>query len=182
MDTASWKRLVAAVEFYEDRGFQSLSMPWHVPYDVASVTCKDDNRMFELRGNGILVGSAEQSFIEAQKKGRLGPGRFVAITPCFRNEGEARDELHALYFMKVELYSTYTFMKDEDHFLSSVAREFMQGQTDKHIDRVKTDEGYDLEIGGTEVGSYSSRRHEGLAWTCGTGIAEPRFSQAIACL
>jgi hypothetical protein len=38
----------------------------------------------------------------------------------------------------------------------------------------------DLEINGIEVGSYSRRSFGGISWTCGTGLAEPRFSMATA--
>jgi hypothetical protein len=44
---------------------------------------------------------------------------------------------------------------------------------------VKTDVGYDLEINGIEVGSYGRREVGDFTWVYGTGLALPRFSQAL---
>ena len=45
---------------------------------------------------------------------------------------------------------------------------------------VKTDEGYDLEINGIEVGSYGARYHAKIGWWAyGTGLAEPRYTTAM---
>jgi hypothetical protein len=55
----------------------------------------------------------------------------------------------------------------------------MEEETSHAVDLVMTAEGYDLEIGGIEVGSYAARTADGMSWTCGTGLAEPRFSTAI---
>lgn len=184
MDHMAWRRISKALDFYTGKGFQFIDLPWHVPHDIAGITCPTEERMFHLREYGVLVGSAEQSFIAAQKSGALSEGRFVAVSPCFRNEGADRDNLHALYFMKVELYSTLSMRKGEDAELALIAKEFMLSERGivfyPSIDLVETQEGFDLEIGGIEVGSYSSRRHEDMAWTCGTGLAEPRFSMALS--
>lgn len=48
------------------------------------------------------------------------------------------------------------------------------------ITKVEIDEfSYDLEINNIEVGSYGIRQYKNLFWVYGTGLAEPRFSQAI---
>ena len=44
----------------------------------------------------------------------------------------------------------------------------------------KSDGVADLEIAGIEVGSYGIRHHELVGhWAFGTGLAEPRYSQAM---
>ena len=53
---------------------------------------------------------------------------------------------------------------------------FFNQHCDREVERVKTAEGYDLQIGGVEVGSYGVRSHRGFKWAYGTGLAEPRFS------
>lgn len=183
MDQASWRRIASALDFYARNGYEFVSVPWHVPQSVAAVTCGTEERMFHLREYGVLVGSAEQSFIGSQIDGNLRRGRFVGVSPCFRNEGADRDSLHDLYFMKVELYSTLEGRRDEDRELAEVARAFLLSQIPDgrpvDIDLVTTTEGFDLEIGGIEVGSYSCRAHGKTSWTCGTGLAEPRFSMAV---
>lgn len=43
----------------------------------------------------------------------------------------------------------------------------------------KVDYGYDLLLSGIEVGSYGFREYKNNKWIYGTGLAEPRFSQAF---
>jgi hypothetical protein len=182
MTAINWKLLIEALEYYKDHGFTEIPVNWHVSRSVHDITCSDPARMFHLKDYGVLVGSAEQAFIEMQIEGRLPAGRFVALTPCFRDEGVARDDLHALYFMKVELYSTLpdAIQDGELYELCLRARGFMETRTRLPVQSVLTEEGIDLEINGIEVGSYSRRSFGGISWTCGTGLAEPRFSMATA--
>jgi hypothetical protein len=181
MTLINWKRLANALEFYKNLGFKEIDVDWHVPKSVHDITCSDGHRMFHLKDYGILVGSAEQAFIGLQLEGRLPPGRYVALTPCFRDEGTERDELHALYFAKVELYSSLPNHATERAVLERVASSFMASQLPSGsppIHSVMAENGVDLEINGIEVGSYSSRSFGGISWTCGTGLAEPRFTMA----
>lgn len=182
MTEINWKLLVDALEFYKGHGFNEIPVDWHVSRQAHDVTCDDPARMFHLKDYGVLVGSAEQAFIDMHFSGRLPQGRFVALTPCFRDEGAARDGLHALYFMKVELYSTLpdTVPDGERYDLCLHARKFMETKTALPIRSAPTEDGVDLEINGIEVGSYSRRSFGGITWTCGTGLAEPRFSMAAA--
>jgi hypothetical protein len=41
---------------------------------------------------------------------------------------------------------------------------------------VETEQGYDLECNGIEIGSYGIRSCEYLEWIYATGLAEPRMS------
>lgn len=175
--TIKWARLARAMAFYTSKGFVEREMPWHAPLDICALTCPEPERMYRFE-DGVLVGSAEQSFMAAQKSGSLSEGRYVALTPCFRREHE-ETETHRRYFMKVELYAPNTTGDDLAFEFASLAREFMQTETDAVVDLVQTAEGFDLEIGGIEVGSYSGRFLGGMGWTCGTGLAEPRFTTAI---
>lgn len=44
----------------------------------------------------------------------------------------------------------------------------------------KQQEGFDIEVDGVEIGSYGFRRMpDGVPYTYGTGVAEPRFSGCI---
>jgi len=174
-----WKRLASALDWYEAAGFRKLSLPWHARQDVVDVTCPSPDRCYSLGGFGTLVGSAEQSFMQMQFDGLLPKGRWVSLTPCFRHE-PVFDDLHHPYFMKVELYSNEDPHEGLAVEFAGIARRFMAELGAPAIELVQTDIGYDLEIGGIEVGSYSTREHAGHVWTCGTGLAEPRFSQALA--
>jgi hypothetical protein len=173
-----WARLARAVEFYSAKGFLNVELNWHAPLDVCAITCPDEGRMYKF-DNEYLVGSAEQSFMSAQLKGMLPETRYVAITPCFRRE-PILSETHLRTFMKVELFAAHQSSDELAYEFALVAAEFMKGETSQSVEIVKTVEGYDLEIGGIEVGSYAARKARGMEWTCGTGLAEPRFSVAVA--
>lgn len=176
MVDVDWQLLGKAMFHYECAGFKPISVPWAVPRDVALVTCPIEERIYPFEDLS-LVGSAEQSFMHLQFLGALPPGRFVACTPCFRNE-PVLDQLHQKYFMKVELYSTEIQQDGKALEFAKAAQNFLKAWGQVKPEIVKTDEGYDLFVGNVEVGSYATRHHEGHSWTCGTGLAEPRLSMA----
>ena len=81
--------------------------------------------------------------------------------------------------MKAELFVT-----GESDSLDRVCGDAMEVMSlfsdESKIECVKTDEGYDLMMGGVEIGSYGERATQSNAWIYGTGIALPRFSVAKA--
>ena len=179
----SWRRLADAMAFYVGLGYQEVDVPWWVSRAAGRTTCRDDSRFYAVSPEDDLVGSAEQGFLEMELQGILPRGRFVACTPCFRAE-PVTDSLHQRRFMKVELYANTGDRQASMDAILGDAWRFMQTQvpfpTDLH--RVPTEEGFDIELGTVEVGSYGVRRSGSLHWTYGTGVAEPRFSAALAAL
>lgn len=180
MATVNWNFLVGALNWYKFRGFKEVHMPWTAAREFCEITCPDPERAYNLDGIGQLVGSAEQSLLEQHLEGRLRPGRYVALTPCFRRELKF-DEIHLPYFMKVELFSNLLGPEEDYMHLLEEAKLFMSTITSNSIQVITTGEySKDLEINNIEVGSYSSRSHGNIYWSCGTGLAEPRFSMANA--
>ena len=192
----SWKVINDAVEFYRHRGYKYIEVPWVVSRTAALSTLASnvpENRIFKILRDGAidgcLVGSAEQSFIQLHFDGHLSldnPGKFVACTPCFRNEPEI-DNLHQQTFMKVELFSNISDHYKASEIMIDDATDFFRCFTfARNIKKIMTTEGYDLEIAGIEVGSYGMRQYITdswhLQWVCGTGVAEPRFSTALKTL
>lgn len=178
MDTAvDWGRLAEAVRFYEARGYARREVPWFVPRDIQEITCPFPQNIMSVAGLGCLVGSAEQAFLALALAGDIVPGRYLALTPCFRDEPE--DVTHTKTFMKVELFACgpEDQMWAEAERMRDDALAFMTG-AGRLPDTVETPAGWDLEICGVEVGSYGTRRARGLTWAYGTGLAEPRFSYA----
>ncbi|MCV9964175.1 hypothetical protein OIU34_20025 [Pararhizobium sp. BT-229] len=173
----NWGRLARALEFYQRRGFLLVELDWSAPKEICAITCPDEGRMYAFDGE-YLVGSAEQAFIDAQNGGTLPPGRYVALTPCFRREPVV-SETHLRHFMKVELFASHDARDELAYEFALLAAEFMRTETAQVVELVGTSEGYDLEIAGIEVGSYAARTANGMSWTCGTGLAEPRFSTAV---
>lgn len=195
-----WGLLARAVAFYQSQGYKYVEMPWAVSPESVAITCPDPAFTGAVEGLGSLVGSAEQAFLHMDLAGKLGKGRFVALTPCFRL-GDYDDDLHHPYFMKVELYvndaqdvgakvsGDTQASGDCGPFLAYLHMLSIVGQFNRAVlgedeiegvHGVETSEGCDVELNGIEIGSYGIREHNGHVWVYGTGVAEPRFSQARA--
>lgn len=170
------RRLAMAVEHYKGHQYQPVEVPWLVSERANRFTAPPEAKMFDT-GMGQLVGSAEQSFAQMWLDGRLPKGKYVSVTPCFRDEASKSDQ-NRTWFWKAELIDV--FPDDPARAVLKVindARDYFSiwGK----VEEVKTNEGFDLMMGGLEIGSYGFREKEGLAWAYGTGCAEPRLTQAI---
>lgn len=173
-----------AIEYYQDNGYKLIDVPWTVPENVIRITAHQNINLENSKYlDKHLVGSAEQSFLHLIKTGQLKAGKFCAVTPCFRNDDE--DELHQKYFMKLELIhivsewwkwsnSLETMIHDAKDFFSLHVPAIVTKTGDD-----RSDESYDIESNGTELGSYGIRHHENMHWVYGTGLAEPRLSIVI---
>lgn len=166
-------RLAAAQEYYENLGYKNIEVPWVVDKDVNLITAPPNPTLYPLE-NKFLVASAEQSFIQSLKDGKLPPGRYQATTPCFRDD--ELDELHQRYFMKLELFDN---TRDGDSYMRTVldSQEFFSKYVT--VERKLTAVGMDLESGGIELGSYGVRETPYGKFVYGTGCAEPRLGYAI---
>lgn len=178
-----WVLLGEAMKFYQNRGYKYVEAPWIVHNVMNMITCPHEDFLMKIAGtNSSLVGSAEQSFLSMQLNGKLPKGKYVSCSPCFRNE-TAADALHLPYFMKVELYQTDKTEIDDMYALIQDAEDFFHstysGNKKQGLKRVVTGEGVDIEINGIEVGSYGLRNFSSHKWIYGTGLALPRFSQAL---
>lgn len=185
----NYDRLSTAVDFYRQHNFQYIAAPWIVPQWAIDATLPEGEKSTQS-SYGPLVGSAEQSFAYMYNRDQgndddelsLVPGRYIAVTPCFRCDPE--DSTHFKYFMKAELFS------NEAHDLSpegltdviTLAVQFFSRYIPGGVKVVKTGvESYDIVTadGLLELGSYGIRSHSELGiWLYGTACAEPRLSQA----
>ena len=183
-----WSTISYAIDFYETLGYQYIEVPWIVPVPVNNLTCPYEDLMMKVEGtNTALVGSAEQSFLKMEMDGLLLPNRkYVACTPCFRVE-DSNDGWHFPTFLKVELYRTdetdpitlYQTIDDAQAFFQRQL-EFQCGIRHKQkLTRQTTPEGIDLMLNGIEIGSYGIRGMASFRWVYGTGVALPRFTQAM---
>lgn len=175
-----------AFDRYVAKGYTPVEVPWLVGIEHIKATAPASCKSFELahrqtydklvrvNGPNHFVGSAEQSFLSLD----LPAGRYVGVTPCFRDEYRY-DKWHQQYFMKIELFvrtenpilEVLTVMRDAEDVMGPLTTEILNGQA--------TDEGYDLMLNGIEVGSYGSRSHPDFgSWVYGTGLALPRFTSA----
>lgn len=82
--------------------------------------------------------------------------------------------------MKVELYRNHVVDDVSVMEVLSEALGFFRGFFGMDARSVRTVEGWDIEAGGIELGSYGKRSHASLSWVYGTGVALPRLTQAQA--
>jgi seryl-tRNA synthetase len=183
MENVDWSKIANAVENYKEHGYRYVESPWFVEREIMEITCPDEDRVFYMKdypSNGF-VGSAEQGLLSLRYKKKLADGWYVSAGPCFRLE-EKLDTYHQYQFFKVELLCFFKEEDTKDRVLDTLicnAIDFMETYKAK-LDIRETSEGLDLEINGIEVGSYGTRYHEKIGWWgYGTGIAEPRFTQAL---
>jgi len=184
-----WSRIGRAVEFYRSLGYAYAEAPWVVPAEIVRETLPPGATPYQIsvgdRAFGELVGSAEQSFLWLLRRMAIDPVTpIVGVSPCFR--GDPRSAIHQKTFMKVELFVPNPDPQEGFSKLIADAAEFFH-EEGASMKRVITQNGNDLYVGGIEVGSYGVRSVPGpydaistsLKWAYGTGLAEPRFSQAL---
>lgn len=179
-----WARIGRAVTYYKQAGFTYIEVPWAAPKYVVQVTLPLAAVATSLAYPHLdLVGSAEQSFLWLEKLGQLHKFTtklFVGVSPCWRSD--PRSAIHQKTFMKVELFARldnqYVAKDSMAKILMNRAAEFfkIEGAMPQ---AVPTREGADLCVNGIEVGSYGHRSFGNSAWAYGTGLAEPRFTQAL---
>lgn len=178
----NYNRLSKAIAFYYLKGYDIIDLPWTVSEEAISITLPKGS-VATRSDAGILVGSAEQSFLDKVLTENI-RGKFQATTPCFRQE-PVLDELHKSYFMKTELfYNAFQTMDEliyQLEFMIESATDFFTKFTD--VKRIDTDKNcYDLicPITQIELGSYGIRYDKRIGfWVFGTGLAEPRLSTVL---
>lgn len=177
----NWQLIAQAVAYYERLGYKYVEVPWIVSSEALGVTLPPGKEGLQTQ-DGSLIGSAEQGFIQLLLDGKLSYGRYLAATPCFRDD--TVDELHQRTFFKVELIYVYDICAvSVDTARTRLAQDaigfFLSVSPPSSLTLPKTKSGHDIELGGVEVGSYGCREYKGHRWIYGTGLAEPRFS--VAC-
>lgn len=178
----NWRLLSDALAHYGGRGYQYVEAKWIEEQRFVDFTAPSREFVMSVEGHGDLVGSAEQSLVAMTARGEIGPGWYMACTPCFRNETWP-DDLHHFYFMKVELFRNIQVgTVAADDILETAMEFFTRNVPEEFRNRLSvefTPQGCDITLGGIEIGSYGHRSVNGISWVYGTGLAEPRFSTAL---
>ena len=172
-----YRKLAAALDHYESRGYAYQEVPWVVSRQAEEVTLPPGSTITTVP-YGDLVGSAEQGFIELMLRGRT-ILKACAVTPCFRIE-DRYDELHHAYFMKLELINTDASQKNL-HQMIHDAQQFLQHYIDTDTEQTGPDT-YDIisKRHRIELGSYGIRTFHNTKFIYGTGVALPRLDTACA--
>jgi seryl-tRNA synthetase len=168
-----------AIQFYRICGYKGLSVPMIVNKDSLDVTKPNwvENVYHDKYLDKCYVASAEQSFIQMEKDGTLPKeGFYYALTPCIRDE-RSYDDLTYHIFLKLELI--FIGGDQIEQIIHDVGVFFKTIKLNPQ--RVMTDIGEDIYCNGIELGSYGIRKMpNGLLYTYGTGISEPRTSIALS--
>ena len=186
MNDIDWELVSGTISFYKTIDYSYIEVPWFCQSEALNTTLPPGKHgMMAWHPTitpGYLVGSAEQSFIQMMLDDKLNKGKYCAATPCFRDD--TIDELHSLSFFKVELIEINPKDKNIDSILTD-AKINMEGILYRNflpltISIKETAAGKDLYYNDIEVGSYGYREYKGYSWIYGTGLALPRFSQAMS--
>lgn len=169
-----YDKIAKAINYYQNNGFEYIDVPWLISKETIDITrpknCRDFNTFL-----GNLVASGEQSFLEIRNN--LIPNNlYQCVTPCFRDD--CYDDLHQPYFLKVELiHAQPKNASAAFNEILKIASDFFKIFSDISI--IETEIGKDILINGIEVGSYGIREYQNFTWIFGTGLAEPRLTQAL---
>ena len=173
----NYEIIAESVKHYSKYNFKQIETPWFISSIADDITRPAISIPYIVNGVQRLPGSGEQSFLELMLEGKLPPGCYQTVTPCFRNEQV--DLLHKNYFLKNELIITDLTIPHPLHRIILPARHFFYKYLGNKIEQVKTDSGWDLMYNDIELGSYGYKEHGHLKWYYGTGVAEPRLSTVI---
>jgi hypothetical protein len=164
---------------YLSCGYSPVDCPYSVSLPAINATLPvESNPQIDIGSPGnYFVGSAEQGIIQLLLDKAISPsGMYMAIGPCMRYEVKY-DDLHKQLFLKLELIAF------NSHYLQVLndAKSFFDSLEVGETSIVHTSIGHDLTLNGIEIGSYGHRVvSSDIHFSYGTGIAEPRLSQAIA--
>jgi len=173
-----YTRLGRAINFYQKLGYTLVSAPWTTPLEYVACTAPAHALQFPFQ-TGYLVASAEQSFIYLMDTKQLAPGKYMAVTPCFRNE-LIYSALTRPYFIKLELFDSDPTAWPK---LLTDAQAFFEAEQIPTTVLPTSETSQDLMSQDIELGSYGQRTlilKNQLSWSYGTGLAEPRASIAYA--
>jgi hypothetical protein len=182
-------KIAHALMVYKGFGYQYVEVPWIANPGICGITAPPGtNRInvekIQLQPNdlpriehyGELIASGEQGFLQIASELKQDVN-YVTATPCFRDEPNP-DEYHLPWFFKVELFRKVSYPHQIEPLNNMIAHARRCMGT--WAPNLEITQDFDLRLNGIEVGSYGIRSHDGLNWVFGTGLAEPRFTQALA--
>jgi len=178
MIPVNFEILSRAMLFYQKKGYKYIDVPWAVSKPIADLTRPPGALEFPYR-NDMLVASGEQSFLQLIVDGKLPKGKYICVTPCFRDETDIT-EGSRWFFMKAELINTSDTSIKALIEMFECAQEFFNHYLPTNL-LTTGHSSYDIMSGeAIELGSYGIRNEPATGpWIYGTGCAEPRLSYAI---
>jgi len=169
-----YRKIAKAISYYEARGYQYIEVPWAVSEQALNITRPAGTALYPYEDK-LLVASAEQSFFEMIIRNELEKGKYITVTPCFREESEINDFTRK-YFVKAELIDTIQPTLLSLERTVNMAVDFFKLFIDT-VEVVQIGDTYDIQGGGIELGSYGIRNNKLVGdLIYATACAEPRLS------
>lgn len=171
--------ITQAISYYQNTGFEYIDVDWTAPLNIVRITTPQRCRLYKLNNETSLVGSAEQSFLDLIINKKLKPSRYVAASPCFRDD--ENDDLHSNYFFKVELIDFENPTMQSLQEIIQTCKEFFELYLPVEVIQTEINN-WDIVDAkyGIELGSYGIREYETVRWIYATGVAEPRLTTVLA--
>jgi aspartyl/asparaginyl-tRNA synthetase len=184
----NYRRLIKALDYYKNLGYIEVEVPWIVDAKSIALTNPEFNEVYQL-DDKFLIASGEQGLLHTLPELLWKGTKYVTLTPCFRKERKHHPLLHQ-HFMKVELgmyIDEGTTRKEIVLCLDNMINDALNAMLTIHsnsalLDFKVVEVDYtqsDILLNGIEVGSYGYRKLKTGGWLYGTGLAEPRFTQAL---
>lgn len=162
--------LYKALNYYESLGYQMISTPYLINKDIIDITLPDNREAKEHNGL-YYVGSAEQSAYQLFKDGKLPYDKWMMLTPCQRDE-EILDDNHLEIFLKLEL-----MLKGNQY--NKIIEDVLSFYNNDNCIVISTEQGKDILFNNIEIGSFGTREVFWQDFSFGTGLAMPRYTQAL---
>lgn len=178
MSIISTEKIFEAISYYKSLGYKLIDVPMCVDIDVINQTLPPNCIPFKHQDKAY-VGSAEQSFIQLHKDKKIKNGKYMALTPCVRDE-DIIDETHFTTFLKLELINIGTknsisILRDAELFFKNYLKVEIK-ETNESINSFDINDCKN----NIELGSYGIRKMiDGTFYSYGTGISEPRLSYVL---
>ena len=181
MCNISTKILYEALQYYSKLGYQMIDVPLVVDLDVSAHTKPNGVPELYHDSGKVYVASAEQSFLQLHKEGKLPNGKYMAVTPCYRHERYVSNT-HYLMFMKLELIIVGV---PREHMYDVILPTVLDAMiffdntgVSCSLHKCKNSNQWDIiNEDGVELGSYGYREMlDGTGYVYGTGCAFPRVS------
>lgn len=167
-------------------GYVTCTVPLTVSKDIMEQTRQHEYTKDMAHLDKFYVSSAEQSFLQLVNDKQINGGKYVAISPCFRDE-PTLDESHFNIFLKIELFIHKGTVTDLNEMVDFCKLKFAVNSSIP-LDHFEVEYtginqlDINLRISDSEVielGSYGIREFKGSHYVYGTCLAEPRYTYAV---
>lgn len=100
----SSQKVYEALSYYSAIGYKMIDTPIIIDKSISSLTKPTEVLDLHHSIDKVYIGSAEQGFIQQYVNGAVGEGKFMSLTPCYRDE-QVLDSTHFKVFFEIRVNS-----------------------------------------------------------------------------